>query len=81
MATGAEVLSMLIPNGGWAISGDDFEGITFIEAKPITKAAFEAGFAKYDAWKLEKETSKENAKNAVLNRLGITADEAALLLQ
>jgi len=80
MATGAEVLSMLIPNGGWAISGDDFEGITFIEAKPITKAAFEAGFAKYDAWKLEKETAKSNAKNALLERLGLTAEEAALLL-
>jgi len=71
---------MLIPKGGWAISGDDFESITFIEAKPITKAAFEAGFAKVDAWKLEQETLKANAKAALLERLGITEDEAKLLL-
>jgi hypothetical protein len=33
---------MLIPEGGWAISGDDYEGITFIEAEPITKAELKA---------------------------------------
>lgn len=80
MATGAEVLTMLIPGGGWAISGDDFESITFIEAKPITKTAFEAGFAKVDAWKLEQEAAKASAKAALLERLGITEDEAKLLL-
>jgi hypothetical protein len=80
MATGKDVLTMLIPEGGWAISGDDFSGITFIEAEPITKEEFEAGFAKYDAWKLKEETSRLNAKNAILERLGITAEEAALLL-
>jgi len=80
MATGAEVLSMLIPDGGWAISGDNFDGITFIEAKPITKAAFETGFAKYDAWKVEQEATKSAAKAALLERLGITEDEAKLLL-
>ena len=80
MATGAEVLSMLIPAGGWAISGNDFEGITFIEAKPITKTAFQAGFAKFDAWKSDQENAKLNAKNALLERLGITATEATLLI-
>jgi hypothetical protein len=80
MATGAQVLSMLIPEGGWAISGDDFDGITFIEAKPITKAAFDAGFAQYDAWKAEQEATKAAAKAALLERLGITEDEAKLLL-
>ena len=80
MATGADVLRMLIPEGGYAINGDDFEGITFIEAEPITKAEFEAGFAKYDSWKAEQELSKANAKAALLDRLGITEDEAKLLL-
>lgn len=80
MANGADVLRMLLPDGGWAISGENYEGITFIEAKPITKAAFEAGFAKYDAWKAEQDLSKANAKAAILSRLGITAEEAALLL-
>lgn len=80
MATGGEVLRMLIPDGGYAITGNDYEGITFIEAEPITKAEFEAGFAKYDAWKAEQEALKAQAKAAVLERLGITEEEVRLLL-
>lgn len=80
MATGAEVLKMLIPNGGWYIVGDDYKGIQFIEAEPITEEEFKSGFAKVDAWKLQEEASKAKAKAALLDRLGITAEEAALLL-
>ena len=80
MATGANVLSFLIPQGGWAITGDDFEGIQFLEAQPITKAQFEAGFAQYDAWKAEQDAKATADKAALLAKLGITADEAKLLL-
>ena len=80
MAKGHEVLSMLIPTGGWAISGNEFENIEFIEAEPITKAQFEAGFAQYDAWKAEQDEIKATTKSALLERLGITEDEAKLLL-
>jgi hypothetical protein len=80
MTHGADVLSMLIPQGGWIMTGDDYEGIEFLECDPITKAEYEAGFAKYDAWKTEQDAKKAEAKTALLERLGITADEAALLL-
>ena len=80
MATGAEVLSMLIPTGGWVITGDEYEGIQFIEAEPITKAEFEAGFGQYDAWKAEEEAKAAEAKASVLERLGITEEEARLIL-
>lgn len=80
MAKGFEVLSMLIPNGGWAIYGDDYEGIKFIEAEPITKAEFEAGFAQYDAWKAEQDAAKATQRQALLARLGITEEEARILL-
>jgi hypothetical protein len=80
MTTGADVLNMLIPNGGWAIYGDDYEGIQFIECEPITKKQFTDGFAQYDAWKAEQDSVKSTAKAALLNRLGITEDEAKLLL-
>jgi hypothetical protein len=80
MATGAQVLQMLIPAGGWSIRGNDFEGITFIEATPITKKQFTDGFAEYDAWKAEQNTAKATARQAVLDRLGITEEEAQLLL-
>lgn len=80
MATGADVLAMLIPSGGWVIYGDDYESIQFIEADAITKAEFEAGFAKVDAFKEKQAADRAAAKAALLERLGITADEAALLL-
>ena len=80
MATGAEVLNMLIPTGGWVITGDEYEGIEFIEATPITKKQFTDGFAQYDAWKAEQDAAQAQAKADLLERLGITADEAKLLL-
>ena len=80
MATGADVLRFLIPTGGWAISGDDWEGVEFLEAEPITKEQFEAGFAQYDAWKTEQESTKAAQRQAILDRLGLTSEEANLLL-
>ncbi len=80
MAKGSEVLSMLIPQGGWVIVGNDYEGITFLECDSITKAQFEAGFDQYDAWKTQQEATKAAEKQALLNRLGITEEEAKLLL-
>ena len=80
MAKPREVLEMLYPNGGWAINGEEYEGIQFLECEPITKAEYEAGFAKYDAWKSEQDATKAAEKAALLDRLGITADEAKLLL-
>ena len=80
MAKGYEVLQMLIPNGGWYMSGDDYEGITFLECEPITKAQFTAGIAQYDAWKDEQDAQAAVNKAALLTRLGITADEFKTLL-
>jgi hypothetical protein len=80
MAKGSDVLGMLIPQGGWVITGDEYEGIQFLECEPITKKQFEAGFARFDALKTEQEAKKASDKTALLERLGITADEAALLL-
>jgi hypothetical protein len=80
MATGADVLSKLIPTGGWYIAGNEYENIQFIECEPITKSEFEAGFAQYDAWKAEQDAAKAHERAALLERLGITEDEARLLL-
>ena len=80
MAQGYEVLEMLIPNGGWVIRGNDYEEIDWIKCEPITKAQFEAGFAQFDAWKAEQDSKAAADKAALLAKLGITADEAKLLL-
>lgn len=80
MATSAEVLRYLIPNGGYSAMGEDYDGINFIECKPITETQFAAGFAKYDAWKAESDAKAATDKAALLAKLGISADEAKLLL-
>jgi hypothetical protein len=80
MATTADVLKILIPNGGYIATGEDYEGIEFRECEPITKAEFEAGFAAYDAFKIEQDAAQATAKAALLARIGITAEEATLLL-
>lgn len=81
MATGGNVLMMLCPNAVWTIVGDDYDAITWHSGTPaITKQQFEDGFAQYDSWKLEQNTAKAQAKTALLNRLGITEEEARILL-
>lgn len=80
MATGAEVLQQLLPDGGWTISGDDFEGIDFHGGKTITQAEFLAGFSNADAYKAQQDAAKAQARAALLAKLGISAEEAALLL-
>ena len=80
MAKHYEVLNMLIPNGGYVQRGEEFEGIEFIECEPITKEQYLTGFAQFDAWKAAQDAKKISDKAALLDRLGLTADEAALLL-
>jgi hypothetical protein len=80
MASAGDVLNFLIPTGGWANTGNDYEGIQFLECDPITKEQFETGVAQYDAWKAEQDSKAVADKAALLAKLGITADEARLLL-
>jgi len=82
MATIADVLTMLIPNGGYIASGEEYEGIEFIECEPITKAQFDAGFVQYDLWKSEQDAVKAAAKAVVeakLAALGLTSDDLKAL--
>jgi len=80
MARADQVLQYLLPNGGWYMSGDEYEGIQFLECEAITKAQFDAGFAQYDAWKAKQDAAQATDKAALLTRLGITADEFKTLL-
>jgi hypothetical protein len=82
MAKSFEVLQMLLPNGGYVQVGEEYEGITFIEAEPITKEQYEAGFAQYDAWKAEQDTIRAQAKEAAqakLAALGLTVEDLTAL--
>lgn len=88
MVTGGDVLQLLIPTGGWVIQANDFDSIRYDDGvKPITKKQFEDGFTQYDALKIEQEAkrqaeaeAKAAQRQALLNRLGITEEEARILL-
>jgi hypothetical protein len=80
MAKSNEVLGMLIPDGGYIQSGEEFEGVQFIDCSPITKKQFLDGFNQFDSWKANQDAEKAAAKQAVLDKLGITAQELAQAL-
>ena len=69
MATAEQVLTFLIPDGGYVLTGNTYEGLSFVECEPITKAEFEAGFAQYDAWKAEQDAVKAAKKAAAEAKL------------
>jgi hypothetical protein len=76
-----KILSFEFPGEIWQLDGDDYEGLTWLSesAKP-TKEELDSLWEKvkknYDA----KIKAEAEAKAALLTKLGITADEAALLL-
>ncbi|MFZ9922719.1 MAG: hypothetical protein ACO3E4_07400 [Candidatus Nanopelagicaceae bacterium] len=81
MAKASEVLEMLCPKTLYSTVGHNYEDITWYDEKPaITKEEYEAGFAQVDAWKAEQDAAKAAQKAALLDRLGISEDEAKLLL-
>ena len=63
--------------------GDDYSTIKWdvLEGEAPTKAEIETEIAKIKADEKKEIKANSEAKAALLERLGITADEAALLLQ
>lgn len=77
----AKCLVFLNPEAEWAINGNDYSTLEWFSdgIKPTEKqiiAAWPAASAAYQA----KVTAKEDARTAVLERLGITQDEVKILL-
>jgi hypothetical protein len=81
MAKAGEVLQMLCPGIEYVVTGQNYEDINWLDAEPaITKKQFTDGFAQYDAWKAEQDAAKEAQRQAILDRLGLTADELKTIL-
>jgi hypothetical protein len=78
MITTVQAIQSLRPNVEWTMNGDDVENIIWHTAnvEPLTTAEVEAEIERLEAV----EQSKLSAKSALLDRLGITAEEANLLL-
>jgi hypothetical protein len=75
-----QVLKYLRPLGGWAVLDDTYESIQFIDAEPFTEAEYKAALKTVDAFVADQEKAKATAKAELLARLGITEEEAKLLL-
>jgi hypothetical protein len=75
-----EVLEYIKPEGGWATYGDKYEDIVFVSCESISKEEFEAAAKDAEKEIKAKAKAKADAKSALLEKLGITAEEAVLLL-
>jgi hypothetical protein len=82
MASGGDILNMLLPNGRFVVVGNTYEGITWFDDNQITKEEFEAGFEAYEAWKAEQDAAKAAKKasaEAKLVALGLDLDDLRAL--
>jgi len=73
------VLSLIYPQGQWQAYGDTYEDIVFL-SEPISKDTFDKAVKDYPALLATEQANAETDKAALLAKLGITADEAKLLL-
>jgi tRNA A37 threonylcarbamoyladenosine synthetase subunit TsaC/SUA5/YrdC len=76
------ILLSYFANDIWTLNGDDYEGLTWISntSKPTKKQLEDLWPATLTA--IEEKKAKTIAdKQAILDRLGITAEEIALLLR
>jgi hypothetical protein len=67
------------PNAQFALRDDELEWLDDAQEKP-TEAEIKAGWTAYQISKKAELKAQAEAKIALLNRLGITEDEAKLLL-
>jgi len=77
----AKILTYKYKNTEWALDGDDYEGLVWLSDTPKpTKAELDLQWDEVQAIIQAEAEAKATQKAALLNRLGITEDEAKLLL-
>lgn len=76
-----EALQSLAPQSEWTLSGDNYADLAWLsDGIPPSVADIEKEIAAIPAKKTKAKSDAEAAKAALLTKLGITADEATLLL-
>ena len=77
----ATILTRRYAGKEWTLNGDDYDGLTWLSdtTKP-TKAKLDGLWAEVQQEIADEKTAKVAARQAILNKLGLTADEAAALL-
>jgi hypothetical protein len=77
----AAILSRRYAGKEWTLEGDEYTGLTWLSdsAKP-SKKTLDDLWASVQQEIVDEPAAKLAARQAVLDKLGLTADEAALLL-
>jgi hypothetical protein len=77
-----EAIHILRPDSEWVIQGEDYAGLEWLDKKQTkpTEEEIKAKIAELPALKAAAAAQKATEKAALLARLGITSEEAALLL-
>jgi hypothetical protein len=77
----SQILTKKYPDEEWTMDGDNYSGLTWLSDSPKpTQSTLDALWETVKAETIADIETRAAAKNALLERLGITADEAALLL-
>ena len=75
------ILSRRYVGKEWTLNGDSYDGLTWLsKSKKPTQAELDALWADVQAEIASEVSAKAAAREALLDRLGITAEEAQLLL-
>lgn len=81
MPTYTEIFQMIRPDGGWVVYEGDLNATVYDEGvEPVTEEEFGQAMLDYPAWKTAKDEELVNRRQAILDRLGLTEDEAKLIL-
>lgn len=72
-------IQFIRPGAEFVLRGDDLNWLDANQIEP-TNDEIKAGFIAYEKAQLADSKAKDKARTALLERLGITAEEAALLL-
>jgi len=74
-----KAIQFIRPNAIFTLRGDDLEWLDETQTKP-TESEMETGWLAYQAAQEAEAATKAAQRQALLDRLGITEDEARLLL-
>ncbi len=76
----AVILTRRYAGKEWFLNGDDYEGLTWLSdsAKP-SKATLDGLWASVQTEIADETSAQQTARQAVLDKLGLTADEAQAL--
>jgi len=74
------ILSTKYADKQWHLTGDEYTGLTWLDDSPKpTKSKLDSLWAEVQQEIADEKTAKVATRQAVLDKLGLTADEAAAL--